>query len=118
MIEKQFFFKVNFIAALFLFGYCLLFTGQSMALNLSMFYIFGIIGSYLGDKYLNQGIKPNRLFLFVSGVLFPLIISAIILYLSDYPIKSTFGRLVVFTVLIVVGVGINMYLYFRRKSTS
>jgi len=89
-----------------------------MVLNLSMFYISGVIGSYIGDKYLNQGIKPNRLFLFVTGIMFPIILSAVILYLSDFPLKSTFGRLVVFTVLAIIGVGINMYLYYRRKGTT
>ena len=122
MLEKKFFFGVNFIAALFLVGYCYVITGQSTVSNISMFYLFSVLGSYAGDKYLSRGIKTklnqNRFFHLVTGVLFPLVMSGVIIYLSNYPLKSTFGRLVVFTVLFIVGLGILIYLSQRRIVSS
>ncbi len=122
MLEKKFFFGVNFIAALFLVVYCHLFTGQSMVSNISMFYIFSVLGSYAGDKYLSHGIKTklnqNRYFYLVTGILFPIVLSGIIMYLSNLPLKSTFGRLVVFTVFFIVGFGILIFLNQRRKVST
>jgi len=119
MLEKKFFFGVSFIAALLILAYCLIFNVSHTATNIAMLAVFSVIGPYFGDKYFGQMFKnklnQSRSLHLVAGILYPKIWSAIILHLSGFPLKSLFGNLVLFTVLLVVGFGLIIYLFQLRK---
>lgn len=118
-MEQRFFFLINFSVSLLLFGYCLIFIFDTKAFYFSMFYFFSVVGAFIGSR-INPQPTRFRTANLITGIVFPPIIAAIILILSGLSVKTTFFRLVVFTTLAIVGIGINFYLYyrFRRKRNS
>ncbi len=118
-MEQRFFFLINFSVSLLLFGYCLLFIFDTKAFYFSMFYLLSVIGAFIGSK-INPQPERFRTANLITGIAFPFIIAAIILSLSGLSVQTTFARLVIFTTLAIVGIGINFYLYhnFRRKRNS
>lgn len=109
-MEQRFFFLINFSVSLILFGFCFVYIFDTKAFYLSMFYLLSVFGTFIGYK-MNPQPTRFRTANLVTGIAFPLIIAAIILNLSGLAVQTTFGRLVIFTTLVIVGIGINFYLY-------
>lgn len=118
-MEQRFFFLVNFSVSLLLFSYCLWFLFDTRTFYFSMFYLFSVAGSFIGAK-LNPQPTKFRTASLVTGIVYPMVIAGIIIYLSKLSLKTTFVQLVVFSTLAIVGIGITFFLYykFRRKRNS
>ena len=79
--------------------------------------MISVLGVFIGDKFFNIKQNLSGLFLVISAITISFIITVFVLSFSNIPLKTTFGRLVLFSVLLINGIAINIYIYHLKKKT-
>jgi hypothetical protein len=112
----------NLAAALMLLITTAFLTNYGTAVNISMAYLFSVIGVWLGQRLLwrSQDLKektwPSGGFLTFFGIVIIFTIGFFVLYISGEPMKSLMGRIIILSISFINGVYLFTHIYFHKKS--
>ncbi len=112
------FFLWSYSIALVLLISTLVLLDFEWATKISLFYPMNLFGLLLAEitfknrsRLFNSGKKTTGKQWFILGLIFNYTIPALVFYLSKQPANSTFGQIVIFSVLAINGLVICFYIY-------